>query len=59
MGGEDFGWFSQVRPSLFIRVGTSNSPETSYPLNHSFFDIDESVIAPTCALMAYLISREK
>jgi len=57
MGGEDFGWYSQLKPSLFVRVGTSNSPETSYPLHHNCFDIDESIMAPTCALMAYLITN--
>jgi len=58
MGGEDFGWYSQLKPSLFVRVGTKNSPETSYPLHHNCFDVDESVIGPTCALMAYLIASE-
>lgn len=55
MGGEDFGYYSQLVPSFFMRIGSSNSPETSYALHTNHFDIDESVIAPTVALQSYLL----
>ena len=57
MGAEDFAYYTQRFPGLFMRVGTAHSPETSYPLHHSRFDIDERVIPPTSALMAYALIR--
>ncbi len=55
IGAEDFAFYTQRFPGLFLRVGTAHSPDTSYPLHHSRFDIDERVIAPTSALMAYAL----
>jgi len=55
MGAEDFAFYSQQVPSLFLRVGTSNGPETSHPLHSSLFDVDESVLAPTAAMGALLL----
>ncbi|MEX0778548.1 MAG: amidohydrolase [Balneolales bacterium] len=57
MGAEDFAYFSQEVPGLYLRMGTSNSPETSHPLHSSLFDIDESVIAPTAALMSFVLMQ--
>ncbi|MEX0686283.1 MAG: amidohydrolase [Balneolales bacterium] len=55
MGAEDFAYFSQKIPGMYLRMGTSNSPETSHPLHSSLFDVDESVISPTAALMSFLL----
>lgn len=55
MGAEDFAYFIQKVPGMYIRMGTSNSPETSHPLHSSLFDVDESVIAPATALMSFLL----
>ncbi|MEX0929707.1 MAG: amidohydrolase [Balneolales bacterium] len=55
MGAEDFAYFSQKVPALYVRMGTSCSPETSHPLHSSLFDVDESVIAPTTAMMSFLL----
>lgn len=42
LGGEDFGFLSRKKPSVFFQVGVSNgSPETSYPLHNGHFDVDE------------------
>jgi amidohydrolase len=57
MGAEDFGYYSQIVPSVFLRVGTSCSPETSYPLHSKFFDVDETTLAPASALLSYLLIR--
>jgi amidohydrolase len=40
LGGDDFGWLSQVRPGFFIRVGVSPQGEESAPLHHSEFKVD-------------------
>jgi len=52
MGGEDFAHYLEHVPGAFIRVGTASGPETSYPLHHHRFDIDETPLAPTSRLMA-------
>jgi len=57
MGGEDFAYYAQNLPAAFVRVGTSASPKTSYPLHHHHFDIDERPLAPTARLMAQVLSR--
>ncbi len=57
IGAEDFAFYTERMPGLFLRVGTAHAPETSYPLHHSCFDVDERVIAPTSALMAYALIR--
>ena len=55
MGAEDFSFYTEKIPGLFIRVGTSNGAETSHPLHSSLFDIDESILAPTSAMIAHLM----
>lgn len=52
MGAEDFAHYLKHVPGAFIRVGTASGPETSYPLHHHRFDIDETPLAPTARLMA-------
>ncbi|MFL2106335.1 M20 family metallopeptidase [Desemzia sp. FAM 23991] len=42
MGGEDFGYFSKVRPGTFFNVGGGNPEvEATYPHHHKRFNIDE------------------
>jgi amidohydrolase len=55
MGGEDFAHYLQHVPGAFVRVGTSSSPETSFPLHHHRFDIDETPLAPTARLMTRVL----
>lgn len=57
IGAEDFAYYTQKFPGLFLRTGTAYDPETSHPLHHSCFDIDERVLAPTSSLMAYILIR--
>jgi amidohydrolase len=52
MGGEDFAHYLKHVPGAFMRVGTASGPETSYPLHHHRFDIDETPLAPTARLMS-------
>jgi len=40
-----------------VRVGTASGPETSYPLHHHRFDIDETPLAPTARLMARVLTN--
>ncbi|MFB6249469.1 MAG: amidohydrolase [Salinibacter sp.] len=55
MGGEDFAHYLEHVPGAFIRVGTASGPETSYPLHHHRFDIDETPLAPTARLMGRVL----
>lgn len=55
MGGEDFAHYLKHVPGAFIRVGTASGPETSYPLHHHRFDLDETPLAPTARLMARVL----
>jgi amidohydrolase len=55
MGGEDFAHYLRHVPGAFIRVGTASGPETSFPLHHHRFDIDETPLAPTSRLMARVL----
>ncbi len=57
MGGEDFAHYLKHVPGAFIRVGTASGPETSYPLHHHRFDIDETPLAPTARLMARALTN--
>ena len=55
MGAEDFAYYLESVPGVLIRVGTSSSPETSYPLHDSLFDIDERSLAPAVNLVSELL----
>ena len=57
MGAEDFAYYTQHVPSVFIRVGTKGSPRTAYPVHDARFDIDEAALAPAARLMADLLVR--
>lgn len=51
MGAEDFAHYLKYIPGMLIRVGTSSSRETSYPLHDSRFDIDEDAMPLAVQLM--------
>jgi amidohydrolase len=55
MGAEDFGHYSNHLPSFMARLGVRSGPETSYPLHHALFDIDESVLAPSVEMMTSVL----
>lgn len=45
MGGEDFGYFSQVKPGTFFNVGGYNTDlEATYPHHHPRFNADEKAM---------------
>lgn len=45
MGGEDFGYFSKVRPGTFFNVGGFNPDlEATFPHHHPRFNIDEKAM---------------
>lgn len=46
MLGEDFSYFGQTVPALFMRLGCwPTEPEEQYPLHHCRFQIEESALA--------------
>ena len=57
LGAEDFAYYQQHVPGLFMRVGSRNGPDTAHPLHSSCFDIDEGIIAPTVAFAATLLTQ--
>lgn len=57
LGAEDFAYYQQKVPGLFMRVGSQSSPQTAYPLHSSHFDIDEEIIAPTVAIAATFLAH--
>ncbi|MBI5541881.1 MAG: amidohydrolase [Bacteroidia bacterium] len=55
MTAEDFSYFAQEYPSTMYRLGTANNNEdTNFPLHSSRFNIDESVLAFTHGIMAWI-----
>jgi amidohydrolase len=52
MGAEDFGHYTARLPGVFVRVGTRSGDATGHELHSNYFDMDESVLAPTAALFA-------
>lgn len=42
--GEDFSVYLQKIPGAFFRLGTHGSIESSFPLHHNQFDIDENAL---------------
>jgi amidohydrolase len=52
MGAEDFGHYTAKMPGVFIRVGSQKNSDTAHELHSNYFDVDESIIAPTCAYFA-------
>ena len=45
MGGEDFGFLSRKKPSVFFRFGIRGGPETSYGPHTDHFRADEACFA--------------
>ncbi len=44
LGGEDFAFFTRVKPSVLFRLGITNeeNPDTKAPLHNGHFDLDEN-----------------
>jgi hippurate hydrolase len=54
MGAEDFGYYSQLVPGCFFRLGTGNAAKGITSGVHTpTFDIDERAIEIGMAMMAY------
>lgn len=59
MTAEDFAYYSQIMPSCFYRLGTSNaSKNITSNIHTSTFDVDEEAISIGCGLMAYLTLKQ-
>lgn len=53
LGGEDFSYFLQDRPGIFIRVGSGGD----YPSHHPRFTVDPAAIYPAAEYFAQLAER--
>jgi amidohydrolase len=52
-GGEDFAFYSEKVPAAMFRLGVSNGQsETSYPLHHPKFDLDEQALPIGTAILS-------
>jgi hippurate hydrolase len=55
MGAEDFGYYTQIIPGCFYRLGVRNeSKGIIHQVHTPKFDIDESAIEIGIGMMAYL-----
>lgn len=57
MGAEDFAFYGERKPAFFMRIGTSNGPDTSHALHSAKFDVDESTIQFAVAVETFLLSQ--
>ena len=55
---EDFAYFSNHCPSSHIRIGSSDSPDTSYPLHHPKFQIAEKCLMHGVSLFCHAVWNE-
>lgn len=59
LAGEDFAYYSQVADACFYRLGTGNEAKGITAAVHTpTFDIDESALALSTGLMAYIALRQ-
>jgi hippurate hydrolase len=55
MGAEDFGYYTQIIPGCFFRLGTGNKQLGITSNVHTpTFDVDEKSIETGISMMAYL-----
>lgn len=55
MTGEDFCYFSNRVPSVFMFIGTNNPAiNATSPLHNDTFNIDESILKETAAILSYI-----
>ena len=53
LGGDDFGWFSQLKPGFLIRVGITPEDQDPIPLHSDQFKVDFSALKN--AVIFYLL----
>ena len=55
--GEDFAFFSRIKPCVLFRLGTRNeeNPDTQVPLHNDHFDIDEECFANGISLFVNFV----
>jgi amidohydrolase len=54
---EDFAYYREKCPIYFLRIGVSSGKETSYPLHHAKFNIDEQAIPRAIELMSHALIK--
>jgi hippurate hydrolase len=60
MGAEDFGFYSQLVPGCFFRLGTANkAKDTAHGVHTPRFDIDEDAIETGMSIMAWMGASAK
>ena len=53
MGGEDFSYYAEQIPGIFFRLGVRDKEkETTFPLHHPMFDLDEDALPIGAAILA-------
>ncbi|XJS10287.1 M20 family metallopeptidase [Aerococcaceae bacterium WGS1372] len=59
MFGEDFSAYSDKIPSTFVMMGSRSGEETSYPLHHPKFNIDESALMVGLKMLVAVVLNYK
>lgn len=54
MTAEDFGYYSQIYPSVYYRFGVSQPDNTTGNLHTSEFNLNEQSLETSCGVMAWL-----
>ena len=44
MTGEDFAFYVERVPGLYLKLGITDGPETAYPLHHDHFNLSEKAL---------------
>ena len=57
MGAEDFAFYTERVPGLFVRVGTRSSEATAYAVHDAHFDLDEDALAPAVEALVDVLVR--
>ncbi len=58
MGGDDFAYFSQEVPGLYMRLGTRNEEKgTIHPLHSQNFNLDEDILKQGVKLFVYAANK--
>ena len=58
MGGDDFAYFSQEVPGLYMRLGTRNEKKgTVYSLHSQHFNLDEDILKQGVKLFVHGTNR--
>ena len=57
MGGEDFSYYAQRAPGVFMFLGVVSDRNPKRPMHHPEYNIDERVLTEGASMMAFAVAR--